>query len=238
MSEKKVIFNRPISIFIPKIIDRLNSYFSKPDLVYITKNHLYLDIPKSASSFIKSIIINTSDLSISCGEKFPHSSVFKRPRLNENISQLKILSFIRDPIDRFCSVIRQKFNIKNYPSKNEWSPYCYLLKYKKYKLDNLEQMITDFVNYPYLMLDKHLLPQSYYLEKYNKCENLLIYRTSDIKDKLSEIIPGPLFIPNESISLKTDKNIFNNQFLSKKSLMKLKNFYKKDYIFMEKILKT
>ena len=235
---KQELSKRPIKIFIPKIIDRMNSYISKADLIYICKGYLYLDIPKSASSFIKSIIISSSDLSISCGKNFPHSSVFKRPRLYQNISQFKIYAFIRDPIDRFCSVIRQKFNISNDFCNTEWSPYSYLLKYKKYKLDNLERMIDDFVMCPNSMLDKHLLPQAYYLEKYYKNQNLFIYKTKDIKNKLREIMPEPLIFPSENISLKTDKNLFNKNCLSKNALSKLQKFYKKDYLFMEKISET
>ena len=235
---KQEFSKRPIKIFIPKIIDRLNLYISKPDLIYICSGYLYLDIPKSASSFIKSIIISSSDLSISCGKDFPHSSVFKRPWLYQNISQYKIYSFIRDPIDRFCSVIRQKFNISNDSYDNEWSPYSYLLKYKKYKLDNIEKMIFDFVKCPNFMLDKHLLPQASFLEKYNKNQNLFIYRTKDIKKKLNEILPQPLIPPDDNIALKTDKNLFNKNCISKNALSKLEKFYKKDYLFMEKISET
>ena len=129
---KKNFSKRPLKIFIPKILDRVNSFFSKSDLIYLSPNYLYLDIPKSASSFIKSTIINSSNLSISCGAEYPHSSVFKRPKPYENINRFKIYSFIRDPIDRFCSVIREKFNISNDSLKTEWSPYSYLLKHKKY----------------------------------------------------------------------------------------------------------
>ena len=234
MSEHKLL-KRPIKIFVPKIIDKLNSYFSKPDLIYLSSNYLYLDIPKSASSFIKSTIIDYSDLWISCGTQYPHSSVFKRPRLHQNISQFKIYSFIRDPIDRFCSVIREKFNISNNFSETQWSPYSHLLKYKNYKLDNIEKMILDFVKYPYFMIDKHLLPQAYYLEKYYKNENLFIYRTNEIRNKLTEIFPRPLIFPNENIALKTDKNLFNKNCLSKNAILKLEEYYKNDYIFMEKI---
>tara|TARA_A100001035_G_C27635157_1_gene431892 strand:+ start:98 stop:823 length:726 start_codon:yes stop_codon:yes gene_type:complete len=234
MSKKKFV-KRPLKIFIPKILDRVNSFFSKSDLIYLSSNYLYLDIPKSASSFIKSTIINSSNLSISCGAEYPHSSVFKRPKPYENINRFKIYSFIRDPIDRFCSVIREKFNISNDFVKTEWSPYSQLLKYKRYKLDNLEKMVLDFVKCPDLIIDKHLLPQAYYLEKYYKSGKLFIYRTNDIKKKLPELMSGPLIFPNKKIALKTDKNLFNEDHLSKKSLLKLKEYYKKDYIFLEKI---
>jgi len=234
MSKKK-FSKRPSKIFIPKILDRVNSFFSKSDLIYLSSNYLYLDIPKSASSFIKSTIISSSDLSISCGSEYPHSSVFKRPRLYQNINRFKIYSFIRDPIDRFCSVIREKFNISNDSLKKEWSPYSYLLKHKKYKLDNIDNMICDFVKCPYFIIDKHLLPQAHYLEKYYKRENLLIYRTNDLKNKLPEIITGPLIFPNEKIALKTNNNLFNKDHLSKKALLKLKQYYKKDYTFLEMI---
>ena len=96
-------------------------------------------------------------------------------------------------------------------------------------------MILDFVKCPNSMLDKHLLPQAYYLEKYYKNQNLFIYRTKDIKNKLNEIMPGPLIFPNNNIALKTDKNLFNKTYLSKNALSKLKEFYKRDYLFMEKI---
>ena len=93
MSKKKFV-KRPLKIFIPKILDRVNSFFPSR-LIYLSSNYLYLDIPKSASSFIKSTIINSSNLSISCGAEYPHSSVFKRPPY-ENINRFKIYSFIRD----------------------------------------------------------------------------------------------------------------------------------------------
>ena len=237
MSQKKFA-KRPIKIFIPKILDRINSFFSKSDLIYLSSNYLYLDIPKSASSYIKSTIINSSDLSIGCGAEYPHSSLFKRPKLHQNINRFKIYAFIRDPIDRFCSVIREKFNLPNDFLKTEWSPYSYLLKHKKYKLDNLEKMVFDFVKCPYLIIDKHLLPQAHYLEKYYRSENLLIYRTKDIKKKLIEIIPRPLIFPNDKIALRTDNSLFNKDHLSKKALLKLREYYKKDYIFLEKIYES
>ena len=51
-------------------------------------------------------------------------------------------------------------------------------------------------------------------------------------------MPEPLIFPSENISLKTDKNLFNKNCLSKNALSKLEKFYKKDYLFMEKISET
>ena len=132
---------RPPSVFFTKVVDNINSSFCKRNLIYITNDYLYLDIPKSASSFIKSLIISSHKLSLDCGPQYPHSAVFERPRIYKDISNVKVISFIKDPIDRFCSVVREKFKLGSLDNNNKWSPYRFPLKSNTYKFNDVEKMI-------------------------------------------------------------------------------------------------
>ncbi len=232
------ILERPPKVFFIKVFDNINSSFCKRNLIYITNNYLYLDIPKSASSFIKSLIISSQKLSLDCGPKYPHSAVFERPRFYKDISNFKIISFMRDPIDRFCSVVREKFKLDISDKNSEWSPYRYPLKSNTYKFNDVEKMIDKIVKLPYSIIDKHLLPQSYFLDIYLGNKNLVIYETSEIKNKMSKILTKEVVWPSKSISLKTDKSLFNKDNLSHESLQKLKIFYKNDLHYLSTLKKN
>lgn len=236
MDLEKLFFNRPNKIYLPKIIDKLNSLISQKNLIYLNSNYLYLDIPKSASSFIKSIIISSNNLGLNCGPNYPHSAVFKRPRINEDISRFKIISFMRDPIDRFCSVIRQKFQLENKNQNIMWSPYIKPLKFLRYKFSEVDLLIDRIVNQPLAIIDKHLLPQSYFINFYSRNNNLEIFKTSQIENKLSSIFDNDIVWPSKNIALKTDKSLFNSKDLTQKSIMKLKDFYKMDYDYIENLI--
>ncbi len=228
MSKNFKLIRRPPNVFFTKVVDNLNSSFCKRNLIYITNEYIYLDIPKAASSFIKSIIINTQKLSLDCGPNYPHSAVFERPRIYKDMSNFKIVSFIRDPIDRFCSVIREKFKLGSSNEKVKWSPFRYPLKFNTYKFDEVDKIINKIVKSPYSLIDKHLLPQSYFLDFYLGNKNLNIYETSAIKNVMTEILPEKVIWPSKSISLQTDKSLFNKNNLSQESLIKLNEFYKND----------
>ena len=229
---------RPPSVFFTKVVDNINSSFCKRNLIYITNDYLYLDIPKSASSFIKSSIISSHKLSLDCGPQYPHSAVFERPRIYKDISNVKVISFIKDPIDRFCSVVREKFKLGSLDNNNKWSPYRFPLKSNTYKFNDVEKMIDKIVKLPYSIIDKHLLPQSYFLDIYLGNKNLVIYETSEIKNKMSKILTKEVVWPSKSISLKTDKSLFNKDNLSHDSLQKLKNFYKNDLHYLSTLKKN
>ena len=101
------IIRKP-NLMIIKLLDMTFSLVSYPNLIKLNKNYFYIDIPKSGSSFIKSSIIQNGNSIIKISEKYPHSALFKRTLLINSIKEKKIITFIRDPIERFCSVIRQK----------------------------------------------------------------------------------------------------------------------------------
>ena len=139
---------------------------------------------------------------------------------------------MRDPIDRFCSVVREKFKLDISDKNSEWSPYRYPLKSNTYKFNDVEKMIDKIVKLPYSLIDKHLLPQSYFIDIHIGNRNLVIYETTEIKNIMGKILKEKFFWPSKSISLETDKSLFNKDNLSKESLQKLKKFYKNDFHYM------
>ena len=236
MDIENKFLNKPNKIYLVKLIDRLNATFSKKNLIYINSNYLYLDIPKSASSFIKAIIIKSNNLRINCGPNYPHSAVFKRPRFNDDISSTIIISFIRDPIDRFCSVMREKFKLGSNNKNIKWSPYVKPLKFIRYDFNEVELIIERLVNFPLETIDKHLLPQSYFINLYSQKYNIEIYKIGEIENKLSSILINQVDWPSKTISLETDKSLFNRKDLTKNSLIKLKDFYKLDYEYINRLI--
>ena len=139
---------------------------------------------------------------------------------------------MRDPIDRFCSVVREKFKLDISDMNSEWSPYRYPLKFNTYKFNDVEKMIDKLVKLPYSLIDRHLLPQSYFIDIYIGNRNLIIYETTEIKNIMGKILKDKFFWPSKSISLETDKSLFNKDNLSQESLQKLKKFYKNDFHYM------
>ena len=76
-------------------------------------------------------------------------------------------------------------------------------------------MIDKIVKLPYFLIDKHLLPQSYFIDIYIGDRNLVIYETTEIKNIMGKILTDNFFWPSKSISLETDKFLFNKeQFIS------------------------
>ncbi len=236
MNLEKKFFDKPNKIYLVKLIDRLNETISKRNLIYINSNYIYLDIPKSASSFIKAIIIKSNNLRINCGPNHPHAAVFKRPKFNNDISNKKIISFIRDPVDRFCSVMREKFKLGSNNKKIKWSPFVKPLKFIRYNFNEVELIIDRLVNSPIETIDKHLLPQSYFINLYSQKFNIEIYKIGEIENKLSSILINKVDWPSKTISLETDKSLFNREDLTKNSLIKLKDFYKLDYEYINNLI--
>ena len=81
-----------------------------------------------------------------------------------------------------------------------------------------------------------MLPQSYFINFYSKNKNLEIYKTSQIENKLSNIFDNDIVWPSKNIALKTDKSLFNSKDLTQKSIMKLKDFYKMDYDYIDNLI--
>ena len=135
-------------------------------------------------------------------------------------------------------MVREKFKLDISDKKSEWSPYRYPLKSNTYKFNDVEKMIDKIVKLPHSIIDKHLLPQSYFLDIYLGNNNLVIYETSEIKNKMSKILTKKVVWPSKSISLETDKSLFNKDNLSHESLQKLKNFYRNDLHYLSTLKKN
>jgi len=226
------IIRKP-NLMIMKILDKTYSLISHPHLINLNKDYFYIDIPKSGSSFIRSSIIQNGNSIINNSNKYPHSALFKRPLFYKSIDQIKIISFIRDPIERFCSVIRQKM-INNKFFKNGWNPSKFPWEGNLYTISNINQFINDFINLPFNQTDKHIIPQNVFIKKYQN-NNLKIYHVSNISKILLEIGIDESAFPGEKISLKTNSNLFNISDLNNKSIKLLKSYYSEDYKLLEKL---
>ena len=134
-------------------------------------------------------------------------------------------------------MVREKFKLGSLVNNNKWSPYRFPLKSNTYKLNDVEKMIDKIVKLPYSLIDKHLLPQSYFIDIYISNRNLVIYETTEIKNIMGKILKEKFFWPSKSISLETDKSLFNKDNLSQESLQKLKKFYKNDFHYMTHLKK-
>ena len=225
---------RKPDLMLIKILDKTYSLISHPNLIKLNKDYFYLEIPKSGSSFIRSSIIQDGNSIINISNKYPHSALFKRTLCWNSIDEKKIISFIRDPIERFCSVVRQKIMNKKF-FKDGWNPSKFPWKGKLYNISNINQLINNFINLPFNQIDKHIIPQSIFIEKYLNNENLKIFHISNMSKILLEIGICQSSFPDKKISLKTDSSLFNIDKLSNNSIRLLKNYYSEDYKLLEKL---
>ncbi len=224
---------KPNLMFI-KILDKTYSLISHPNLIKLNKDYFYLEIPKSGSSFIRSSIIQDGNAIINISNKYPYSALFKRNLYWNSIDEKKIISFIRDPIERFCSVVRQKMMNKKF-FKDGWNPSKFPWEGRLYTLSNINQLVNDFINLPINQTDKHIIPQNIFIKKYQNNDNLKIFHISNISKTLLEIGISEKSFPDEKISLKTNSNLFNTNDLSNKSISLLKSYYAEDYQLLEEL---
>ena len=227
------ILRKPNLMFI-KFIDKSNSLLSYPNLINLKNNYFYLDIPKCGSSFIKSTIIEEGGSLINLSSSYPHSALFKRPLLINSINEKQIITFVRDPIERFLSVIRQKMMNKEY-FKYGWNPSKLPFHSKLFDISKINEFIKELISLPINQIDKHIIPQVKFLEHYQTHKKIKIFHTSDISKVLLKIGIKSSSFPNKKISLKTDTNLFNINDLNKGAVRLLKDFYAEDYKLLDKL---
>ncbi len=216
----------PIVSFI-KILDLTQASLCHKNLIYIDKNNLIIDIPKSGSSFIKSNLIYNNRSLLSINENFPWSAIFKRPlKTNDALDKVdNIYAFIKDPIDRFCSVYREKVMNHKF-SRKKWSPKANNLNIFNSKENSIDNILKFISHSNYNQIDKHLLPQFKFIEPYLDNNKLKIYPIKKLTDFANIFFDKNLFFES---CLKTDKNLFDRDNISKKNIKLLKEFYKDDF---------
>ena len=227
-------FRKP-NLMIMKLLDMNFSLISYPNLINLNKYYSYIDIPKSGSSFIKSSIIQNGNSIIKISNKYPHSALFKRTLFFNSINEKKIITFIRDPIERFCSVVRQKILCKKY--LGGFSPSKFTLPFidREFYSFETEELIKKIEKLPIFRTDRHIVPQFKFIRHYLNHPNFEILHTSQIRNKLLEIGIEETSFPNKDISLQTNKDIFNKSHLNIESIKILKNYYRDDYDILNKI---
>tara|TARA_Y100000994_G_C15625531_1_gene414870 strand:- start:282 stop:986 length:705 start_codon:yes stop_codon:yes gene_type:complete len=225
---------RKPNLMLLKLIDKSYSFISHKNLINLKNNYIYIDIPKCGSSFIKSTIISEGDSLMHISNFNPHSALFKRPFFFNSIEEKSIITFIKDPIERFLSVVREKFWHEKFV-KNGWNPSKFHLYSKPYKLSNIDEFIEEVVDLPLNNTDKHLIPQNKFIKNYFNHEKLKIFHVSHISKILLEIGISNSSFPDNKIALKTDSNLFNINNLSNKSISRLKSYYAEDYKLFEKL---
>ena len=220
---------------IIKLLDMTFSLVSYPNLIKLNKNYFYIDIPKSGSSFIKSSIIQNGDSIIKISNKYPHSALFKRTLLINSIKEKKIITFIRDPIERFCSVVREKIFFNKY--LGGFSPSKFNLPFidREFYSFEIEELIKKIDKLPIFRTDRHIIPQFNFIKHYLNHPNFEIFHSSQINNKLLEFGIKESSFPNKEISLQTSQDIFNENNLNLESIKILKNYYKQDYDILKKV---
>ena len=228
------IIRKP-NLMIIKLLDMTFSLVSYPNLIKLNKNYFYIDIPKSGSSFIKSSIIQNGDSIIKISNKYPHSALFKRTLFINSIKDKKIITFIRDPIERFCSVVREKIFLNKY--LGGFSPSKFNLPFidREFYSFEIEELIKKIDKLPIFRTDRHIIPQFNFIKHYLNHPNFEIFHSSQITNKLLEIGIKESSFPNKEISLQTSKDIFNKNHLNLESIQILKNYYKEDYDILKKV---
>ena len=228
------IIRKP-NLMIIKLLDMSFSFVSYPNLINLNKNYFYLDIPKSGSSFIKSSIIQNGNSIFKISNKYPHSALFKRNLFINSIKDQKIITFIRDPIERFCSVVRQKVLCNQH--RRGFSPCKFNLPFvdKEFYYFEIEELIKKIDKLPIFRTDRHIVPQFKFIKDYLNHPNFEILHTSQITNKLLEIGIKEASFPNKEISLQTSKEIFNKNHLNLESIKILKNYYREDYEILKKV---
>ena len=228
------IIRKP-NLMILKLLDMTYSLACYPYLISLNKNYFYIDIPKSGSSFIKSSIIQNGNSIIKISKKYPHSALFKRNLIFNSIKEKKIITFIRDPIERFCSVVRQKIVGNNYIGG--FSPSKFNLPFidREFYSYEIEELIRKIDKLPMFRTDRHIVPQFNFIRQYLNHPNFEILHTSQINKKLLEIGIKEDSFPNKEISLQTSRDIFNKTHLNNESIKILKSYYRDDYKILKKI---
>ena len=210
-----------------KVIDRISSSFSLDrQLISINNNILYLDIPKTGSSFIKSSLVASGHVHYSAGYVYPHSAIFKRPRhLINDLSSFEIYAFVRDPILRFCSVYREKI-LANSLNKGSWSPSRFYFPFCD-SSSSPSKFIRRLIELPLYNVDKHLLPQYLFIKKFLGRPNFTMLPVSSISDFISSHVPVNSS-RSKAFELKTDPSVFGPSDLSQVDLERLRVYYASD----------
>ena len=216
---------RSPSVTYWKLIDRLHRCFCLPHLISLTEDACFLDIPKIGSSFFKSTLCRNGYCKFGMGSSYPHSNIYPRPLIFNSSSINTIICFWKNPIDRFCSVIREKL----IQSSNSWSPMS--LPYgPSFDVEHVDDLIEFFVRQPYSVIDKHLLPQTLFHKPYRSHHSFRLLHHSQIDSVLLKYFPSQSFQSNYNISLVTDQSLFNRKNLSTHSLTLLSRFYQEDLL--------
>lgn len=227
---------RKPNLIIMKLLDMTFSLVTYPNLINLNKDYSYIDIPKSGSSFIRSSIIQEGNSIINISNRHPHSALFRRTLFYKSIYEIKIISFIRDPIERFCSVVRQKIFDKKF-FKGRFNPCNFSLPLieKEFNSEQIDEMIKKIDKLPYFRTDKHIIPQYEFIKHYQNHPNFELLHTSQITNKLLGIGFKETSFPNKEIALLTNPDIFNKSDLSIESIRILRKYYRKDYEIIKKI---
>lgn len=214
-------------LLAPKIVDRISSSFSLDRLlISVNKNILYLDIPKTGSSFIKSSLVVYGHVHYSVGHAHPHAAIFKRPRpFLDDISSFEIYAFVRDPILRFCSVYREKV-LANAHNKGSWSP-SRINSFKPATIVSPSNFIRRLIELPLYNVDKHLLPQYLFIKRFLGLPNFTLLPVSSISDFISSCVTVDSSHP-DPLALKTDPSVFSPRDLTQVDLELLRVYYASD----------
>ena len=225
-----LVFRSPL-LSTYKILDRAQAVACHPHLIKLSRNVAIVDIPKSGSSFIKSTIISAGLAKASISSVFPHSAIFSRMSKYSTLNHTAVHAFVRDPIERFCSVVREKL-ISNSLHPHGWSPYASILSTKRYDIKIVNDIVADFVDAPFCHIDKHLLPQSIFWSPYISLPSFSLHSVESLRQFFSEFGIDPANYASSAVSLVTDPALFSPSHLSSLSLEKLYQFYKSDYVAM------
>lgn len=210
-----------------------------PYLIKISEKVYIVDIPKSGSSFLKSnLIIGKKALFTICGPSKPHASLYHRPLMIPGIDSTlrtsKIYAFIRNPIDRFCSTMREK--LYSFPT---WQPSRFYLSTGFSKNNDFMTSVDLVIKYlensntKLASVDKHLLPQSYFLDNLINRYNVNLRPISDLANFVQYFVNLDKLC--YSYSLRTDEDVFSPSSLTSHQLKSLNNFYSYDFKLLSRI---
>lgn len=230
-----IIVRSPVVASV-KILDRIHQAICFPGLIEVKPKIYVVDIPKSGSSFLKSSLIASGNCSFSLSSRYPHTGLFRRPLRGKALTDVSIYAFVRDPLDRFCSVVREKL-INSSLHHRGWCPFASSFGRHLYNPSNVDAMIEDFTSSPLSLLDKHVLPQSYFWSSYFCHPGFRLLPLSSMSDFIISCGIDSRFFPDSAVSLVTDKSAFSPSSLSESSLRVLSSFYRSDFLALN-ILQT
>ena len=92
---------------------------------------------------------------------------------------------------------------------------------------SVSELIDELLLLPIRSVDKHLMPQSYYIDKFTSLPNFHVFTTSCIDQFVSSVIGLNSKLPTH-LSLRTNAESFNESNLSASELHALKSYYKND----------